>query len=236
MKKLSLEICVESLESAMAAACGGADRIELCEELSLGGVTPNSSLASEARKRLKIPIHCMIRPRGGDFCYSTEEFARMKNEIAIAKGCGMDAVVLGVLTSDGRVDTQRTKELVELARPLPVTFHRAFDAASSFSAAMEEVIVAGAARILTSGGAASANAGRSVLAELVRRAGDRITIMPGSGITPANLAGIVRDTRAVEFHAGLSGIQPRSTNNYAGFEAAVRTLAGILDLESSRNS
>ncbi|HKB97891.1 MAG TPA: copper homeostasis protein CutC, partial [Terriglobales bacterium] len=148
-----LEISVATAEAAVAAERGGAHRIELCAELRLGGLTPGEELMRQAREQVRLPIFAMIRPRAGDFVYSTEEIAHMRRAIATAKRLGMDGVVLGLLTEDPRVDVQRTRELVKLAQPLPVTFHRAFDDVADLDAALEDVIETGAARILTSGGA-----------------------------------------------------------------------------------
>jgi copper homeostasis protein len=163
----------------------------------------------------------MIRPRGGEFVYSDAEFAEMKRSIGGAKQAGMDGVVAGVLTSNGSVDMERTRELVALARPLPVTFHRAFDDCGDFRGALEEVIQAGASRILSSGGAKSALEGAAVLAELVAAAGSRITIVPGAGISASNITRVVKETGAREFHCGLGTVLPYGSRDYERFEAEV---------------
>src|SRR5256885_730728 len=155
-RKCILEISVQTVEAALAAERGGADRIELCSDLSRGGVTPGAGLVSTVQKQILIPIVVMIRPRGGDFVYSTAEFAEMKRAISAVKECGLDGVVLGILRKDRQVDIQRTRELFELAGPLPVTYRRAFDKAPDQRRAHEEVIETSASRILTSGGANSA--------------------------------------------------------------------------------
>jgi len=144
--KCLLEISIEALESALAAERGGADRIELCGDLSLGGVTPGADLMRTTRAQVRIPIFSMVRPRAGDFVYSTAEFAEMKRSVVGAKEAGMDGVVLGVLTKEHRVDVERTRELTELARPLPVTYHRAFDEIADLDQALEDVIQSGAKR------------------------------------------------------------------------------------------
>jgi copper homeostasis protein len=232
MKKSPLlEICVETLDAALAAERGGADRIELCEDLRSGGITPATDLMRVVRAQVRIPIFVMIRPHCGDFCYSPEALERMVRSLTTAKEFGMDGVVLGLLHADRRVDVERTRGLVELARPLPVTFHRAFDAVADSFTALEDVIATGAARILTSGGAASAEEGTEVLTELVRLARGRISILPGGGIHPENLARIVRLTRAEEVHSGLSTVLPYPRTQCSAFEAGVRALAQVLDQE-----
>jgi copper homeostasis protein len=225
-QKCLLEISVEALESAMAAERGGADRIELCGDLSLGGVTPGADLMRTTRAQVRIPIFSMVRPRAGDFVYSTAEFAEMKCSVVGAKEAGMDGVVLGVLTKQHRVDVERTRELTELARPLPVTYHRAFDEITDLHQAFEDVIQSGAKRILTSGGAKSALEGAATLAELIEAAGERIVIVPGAGISSVNIAEVARRTRAREFHSGLSAALPYGSKEYKKFEEEVRILTG----------
>lgn len=220
-----LEISVETLEGAMAAERGGADRLELCAELAAGGVTPGTELMRHARERVRIPAFVMIRPRAGDFVYSDAEFEEMKREIATAKELSLGGAVLGILTPERRVDIARTHALVELARPLPVTFHRAFDELLDLRGALEDVIQTGAKRILTSGGAKSALEGAAMLAELITIAGDRIVIVPGAGISGANIVEVARRTRAREFHSGLSSELPYGSNDYKKFEAEVRKLS-----------
>jgi copper homeostasis protein len=224
-RKCLLEISVETLESALAAERGGADRIELCGDLSLGGVTPGVDLVSAVHAQVRIPIFVMIRPRAGDFVYSTAEFAEMKRSTISAKESGMDGVVLGVLTKDHRVDVKRTRELLELAKPLPVTYHRAFDDVHDLHRALEDVIKTGAQRILTSGGAKGAQEGAAVLAELIVAAGERIVIVPGAGISALNIEQVARRTKAREFHSGLSAVLPHGSKDYRKFEDEARKLA-----------
>lgn len=224
-KKCLLEISVESLEAGAAAERGGADRIELCANLSMGGITPGAELLRAMRAQLGIPIFSMVRPRKGDFAYSSAEFAELKRSIATAKVSGMDGVVLGVLTKDHRVDVARTKELVEMAKPLPVTYHRAFDDAADLRQALEDVIASGAKRILTSGGRKSAPEGAKVLAELIAAAGERIVIVPGAGISAANIQEVLQRTKAREVHSGLSAALPYGSKDHNKFEAEVRRLA-----------
>jgi copper homeostasis protein len=222
-----LEISVERVERAAAAERGGADRIELCAQLAAGGVTPGEELMRAVRAAVKVPIFAMIRPRAGDFVYTAEELAVMRASIELAKSLEMDGVVLGVLSSEGHVDVVRTRELVELAKALPVTFHRAFDDCADQLAALEDVIRAGAERVLTSGGAVSAAAGAAQIARLVATAGERITILPGAGIHAGNVSEVARITKAREFHSGLSSVLGRDARG-AEFQAGVEKLVSRL--------
>lgn len=224
-RKCLIEISVETLEAALAAERGGADRIELCKNLSVGGVTPDDELLRAVRAQVQIPIFFMVRPRAGDFVCSSAEFSEMKRSITNAKESGMDGVVLGVLTKDNRVDVEQTRQLVEFAKPLPVTYHRAFDEAADLPQALEDVIQSGAKRILTSGGAKSALEGAAVLAELIEAAGERIVIVPGAGISARNIEQVAQRTRAREFHSGLSSVLPYGSRDYKKFEEEVRKLA-----------
>ena len=223
-----LEISVESLDSAIAAERGGAHRIELCEFLALGGVTPSEDLMRKTRAAVKIPIFAMIRPRDEDFVYSSSELEQMRAAIELAKSCGMDGLVLGILHRDNTINVEQARKLVELATPLPVTYHRAFDETPDLCAALESVISTGASRILTSGGKPTALEGASVLADLVSSARDRIIILPGGGNNASNLAEIVRLTHAREFHSGLGTTLPYGQSSPAQFESAVHELAQIL--------
>jgi copper homeostasis protein len=227
-QKCVLEISVESVEAALAAERGGADRVELCGNLSVGGVTPSAELMRAVHEHVGIPIFMMIRPRPGDFVYSTAEFAAMKIEIDSAKKTGMTGVVLGILDSNHQIDIVRTKELVELAHPLPTTFHRAFDECGDLLQALEDVIRTGASRILTSGKAPTALEGAEMLARLVAAAQSRIVIVPGAGINASNVAEIAEKTRAREIHSGLGSTLAYGSRDYKKFEAEVRNLAQVL--------
>jgi copper homeostasis protein len=198
-----LEICVDSLESARAAQSGGAQRIELCSSLLEGGITPSSGLIGAVRESLSIPVVAIVRPRGGDFYYSVEEFAVIKRDVAAVRNLGANGVALGVLLQDGRVDIERTRELVGLARPMEVTFHRAIDGAPRMEEALEQVIEAGADRILTSGGAQTAMEGIDRIVQIVARADGRIGVMVCGNVRKENIGEIARRTHAVEFHASL---------------------------------
>jgi copper homeostasis protein len=198
-----LEVCIDSVESAIAAERGGARRVELCSDLLEGGITPNVGLIASVRSHISIGIFVMVRPRGGDFCYSDLEFEVMREEIKHAQHLGADGIVLGLLDHDARIDIARTRELVELARPLPVTFHRAIDMTPDLQIAVEHVIATGATRILTSGGAQDATRGMSEIAKMVETARGRISIMPGGAVSKKTIAKIARATGATEFHSSV---------------------------------
>jgi copper homeostasis protein len=227
-----LEITVETIDAALAAQRGGADRIELCSQLTLGGLTPATDLMHVVRQRVQLPIFAMIRPRAGDFVYSGAEFQLMQRDIETARGLGMNGIVLGILREDRSVDVARTRQLVQLAGPLPVTFHRAFDVSADLPKSLEDVIETGATRILTSGGAPTAPKGLPALAELVAAAGDRIIIVPGSGINPSNILRVAQESGAREFHSGLSSVVSRAERQWDRFEAEVRSLADLLGQKS----
>ena len=220
-----LEITVESVDAALAAARGGCDRIELCADLRCGGITPTPEAMRRTRAALPLPIFVMIRPRAGNFVYNNDEVSLMKSQISQAREAKMDGIVLGVLHENNTVDVSLLKTLVELAAPLPITFHRAFDETPDLFQALEDVISAGATRILTSGGAGKVPQALSTLAKLVQVAGDRIVIVPGSGIDPGNFAVVHKSIGAREYHSGLSSVLPYGSSDYARFEAAVRALA-----------
>jgi copper homeostasis protein len=238
--KLLLEISVDGLEKALAAERGGAHRLELCADLSVGGLTPPRELLRAVREKVHIPVYSMIRPRAGDFVYSGAEFSEMERSIAVATESGMDGVVLGVLKKNRGIDIARTRRLVDLARPLPVTFHRAFDETPDLARALEAVIQTGAARILTSAGAKTALQGAAKLAELVAAARDRVSgvanplqpyriiIIPGAGITHSNIVEVAQKTGAIEFHAGLGSVLPYSSRDYATFKSEVRQLVDAI--------
>ncbi|HEY1676604.1 MAG TPA: copper homeostasis protein CutC [Candidatus Sulfotelmatobacter sp.] len=203
-----VEICVDSTASAVAAERGGAHRIELCSGLAEGGITPSAGLIENVRRHVRIPVHVIIRPRGGDFFYTDDEFETMKRDVLTAKQLGADGIVLGILQDNGTVDTPRTRCLVEVARPLAVTFHRAFDMTSDLQRALAEITSAGVDRILTSGGAQNAENGLPTIAGLVANAKDNIVIMVGGGIRETNVQHIVAATGARDVHANVAQSVP----------------------------
>lgn len=205
--RLLLEICLDSVESAIAAQRGGADRVELCDNLLEGGTTPSAGTIALARRNISIDLNVIIRPRGGDFCYSDIEFEVMKYDVEQAKALGANGTVIGILKEDGSVDVERTRELVELARPMSVTFHRAFDVSRDPFEALEDLVGLGIDRVLTSGQESSVLEGLDLITQLVKTAGDRIIIMPGGGITERNIGKIVAQSGVKEVHVvGTVGV------------------------------
>ena len=199
-----VEVCVDSVTSALAAQRGGAQRIELCSDLFEGGVTPSLGLLAVVRSKVSIGLHVIIRPRPGDFCYSDEELECMRRDIEVAKKQSADGVVLGVLGEDGGVDVRRTRHLVEWARPMAVTFHRAFDTSPDLFRALEEVCATGADRILTSGGEQECRQGVGTVAQLVKSARGRTTIMAAGRIGVQDAPAIIEGTGVREIHVGLA--------------------------------
>jgi copper homeostasis protein len=198
--KFKLEICVDSLESAINAQIAGADRVELCDSLAEGGTTPAFGTIISVRNNLTIGLNVIIRPRGSDFLYSDPEFDIMRRDIEICGEAGADGIVTGLLLSDGNIDIERTARLIEFARPMNVTFHRAFDMCRDALAGLEDIITAGADRILTSGQKNSAMDGSEAIKSLVARSEGRIIVMPGGGINEENIKAIAGITGAKEFH------------------------------------
>lgn len=195
-----LEICSFDLVSALLAQEAGAHRIELCAGPAEGGTTPGPGTIRTARERLHIDLYPIIRPRGGDFLYTDEEYETMLKEVDYCKQAGCDGVVIGLLNADGTIDKNRAARLVELAYPMGVTFHRAFDWAINPFEALEDIISIGCERILTSGQRPAAVEGAALINELVRQADDRIIIMPGSGVRADNILHLAEKTDASEFH------------------------------------
>ncbi|XP_008427889.1 copper homeostasis protein cutC homolog isoform X1 [Poecilia reticulata] len=199
-QSILLEVCVDSVESAVNAERGGAGRLELCSSLMEGGLTPSLGLLQVVKQYIKIPVYVMIRPRGGDFLYSDQEVEVMKKDIELMKMQGADGVVVGALTETGGVDAGLCMELIAAARPLPLTFHRAFDMAFDPAVALETLISLGFERVLTSGCDSSALEGLPVIKRLIDQAKGRIIVMPGGGITERNLQRILEGSGAEEFH------------------------------------
>lgn len=204
---VKLEICCYSLESALAAQKGGAHRIELCDNNFEGGTTPSFGLLKRVREQLQIGLFVMIRPRGGDFLYSRDEIQVMLYDIAMAKDLGADGVVFGVLKTDGYLDLQNMKMLMDEARGLQVTLHRAFDVTPDPRRTLQEAVDLGVHRILTSGQKAAAAEGIPLIRTLVELAGGSIGIMPGGGINEYNL-GEILETGVKEFHVSAKSERP----------------------------
>lgn len=213
MSRRILEISANSLGSALAAQAGGADRVELCENLGEGGTTPSYGTLAVARERLRIPLYVLIRPRGGDFLYDEPELAAMRADIEACVRLGCDGVVIGALDADGEVDTATCRELIAAAGSLGVTFHRAFDAARDQGRALEAAIALGCERILTSGGAADAWCGADRIAALVEQAAGRISLMAGAGVTAQNIVALAQRAGVGELHASAK-MPKRSAMRY----------------------
>lgn len=196
-----LEIACFNLNSAIIAQENGADRVELCAEMEVGGTTPNFEITQQARQLLSIDLNVMIRPRGGNFVYSDAEFQQMKNEILQFKEIGVNGFVFGILTENNSINTIQNRELVELAKPFPCTFHRAFDEVSDAYQSLEEIIECGFQTILTSGQKPNVIEGVNRLAELVTKANNRIVIMPGGGLRSSNIEFIQEQTNAIFYHS-----------------------------------
>jgi len=206
-KKISIEVCVEGIGSALTAFKAGASRIELCDNLLQGGTTPSSGTLRALRKKTDKDIFVLIRPRAGDFLYSNDEFEVLCEDIRIAKSEGANGIVSGALMADGRIDKVKTARMIEEAHPLPFTFHRAFDVCRDPFEAMEDLIVLGVARILTSGQKPTAQEGLSCLKALIEKSNGRIIILPGSGIRAKNILQIMHQSGAHEFHVSERSIR-----------------------------
>lgn len=199
-----IEVCVDSVASALAAERGGAARVELCSDLLEGGITPSAGMIETVREKISIGLQVIVRPRGGDFCYEDDEFEIMRHDVLLSKRLRADGVVFGILNPNGTIDVKRTRELVELARPMNVTFHRAFDMSSDLFSALEDVIATGADRLLTSGGRQQCMQGKDAIADLVKHGKNRIIVMAGGGIGHNDVAHIIEETGVAEIHVGLS--------------------------------
>jgi copper homeostasis protein len=227
------ELCAESLEAAVAGELGGADRIELCSNLARGGVTPDITLTTAVLRAVSIPVHILIRPRPGSFVYSESEFELMCREVNQAKQAGASGVALGVLLADGTVDLKRTRELIDRAHPMDVTFHRAFDETPDLSEALESVIAIGADSLLTSGGAADVLSGADSIAALKQQAGDRIQLIAGGGLRLESLTEIVRRSSVFSLHGSFTRNNGHrmSDDRVAALEADVRQAVQLLQSE-----
>lgn len=205
---MKVEIVVYNIASALAADAGGADRVELCDNPGEGGTTPSAGVVEVVRQHVNLDVFAMLRPRGGDFCYSSYEFHAMKRDLSQFQKLSVDGVVFGILLPDGTIDRKRCAELIQKARPLKVTCHRAFDMTRDPFQALEDCIEVGFDRILTSGQMPQALAGVELIRELIERAAGRIAIMPGSGVNENTVAGIVARTGAQEIHFSAMSHEP----------------------------
>lgn len=202
-----LEIAANSLASALAAQAGGADRIELCENLENGGTTPSFGTLALVRERVDIPVYVLIRPRAGDFLYSADDVEIMRRDIAQCRALGFAGVVIGALDSRGRVDTTICAALMAEAGEMGVTYHRAFDASYDLAASLETIIALGCERVLTSGGHASALEGAAVIAQLRQQAGERIAVMAGAGVLASNASTLLARTGVREVHGSAKALR-----------------------------
>lgn len=221
-----LEICANSFQSALNAQNAGAHRIELCSELSVGGITPSFGLLKKVAETLTIPVHVLIRPRSGDFCFSAEAFDIIKHDIQLCKELGFAGIVSGVLNTDNTIDLIRTKQLIALAKPLTFTFHRAFDRVPNPFEALKLLIDLGVDRILTSGQKSTAEAGIELLIQLNERANQQIILLPGSGINPENAA-LFKNAGFNEIHTSASKIIEYSSENDDYFENTRQTASDV---------
>ena len=233
-----IEIATSDFPSSFAAVQGGADRIELCDNLSEGGTTQSYGTIKLCREKLAVSLFPIIRPRGGDFFYTGDEYKIMTEDVKLCKQLGCDGVVIGLLNPDGSIDVERTRKLIDLAYPMEVTFHRAFDRCHDPFEALEQLIEIGCTRILTSGQQPTAPAGAELISELVKKAGERIVIMPGSGVRKENIRELAEKTGAIEFHSSLrtkveSRMQYRhpafagSTESYSHFSVLAEEVTAL---------
>lgn len=226
-----VEACVDAIDAAREAERGGASRIELCGELLQGGVTPSAGLVAAVWDRIDIPLFVLVRPRPGDFLYSDDELDVMRRDVEQMKTLAVDGIAIGALTADGDVDVERMRELVALARPMSVTFHRAFDFARDQDASLDALLELGVDRVLTSGGAPTAEEGARRIAALAQRAGDRMIVMAGGSITAANVGRIVAATGVTEVH--VRGAAPVQSAMRHRRDAVSLTKSGASDYERS---
>lgn len=226
-----IEVCVDSVQSAIAAQKGGADRVELCDNLCAGGTTPSAASIELCCKYLDIDINVIIRPRRGDFCYSKLEFEIMKRDIEIAKKLGAKGIVVGILKPNGEIDVERMKEIINVSRPLSITFHRAFDMTSDPFKAFDTLIELKVDRILTSGRMSKAVEGTDLIKELVKRAEDKIIIMPGGGINKDNVKDLLCKTGVNEVHLSAK----KKVDSIMNYRNEVVSMGGNIQLSEYEN-
>lgn len=231
MPKGKLEICCYTVESAIRAERCGADRVELCDNYPEGGTTPSYGAVQHALETLDIPVNVMVRPRGGDFLYSATEYEIMKKDVAILRELNANGIVIGFLTPDGEPDLERTKEMVELAGPLEVTFHRAFDMSRDPLSALEQLKDTGITRILTSGTRLTVMEGIDLLKELVNSAGDDLIVMPGCGVNDQTLRELMDRTKAHEYHSAAQTFEA-SPMQYLNPDVSMGGVDGVGEYET----
>lgn len=240
MNRVSVEVCVDSIDSLNNAIIGGSDRIELCSSLPLGGISPTFGLTQYAVKHSKVPVYAMVRPRSGDFLFTADEVAMMCDEIQFFRECGVNGIVIGALTENANLDVKAIKRWMDSANGLGVTFHRAFDLVHSHHTALETLIDLGCERVLTSGGCATAFEGIDNLKSLVEQADGRISVMPGCGVNQHNAKSIIEATGASEIHLSAKIAHPSkmlaSTNNVSmGTNASSDNYRDITDVQIIQN-
>lgn len=213
MRRAVLEVCAFSVQSCIIAEKAGAVRVELCDNPIEGGTTPSYGAIQLAREKISIKLYPIIRPRSGNYFYDADEFEILKRDIQMCKNLGCDGVSIGVQTITGEIDVPRLTELVQLAAPMGVTCNRAFDGTPDPLQALEDIITCGCERVLTSGLASAADGNTNLLAQLVKNAGDRISIMPGAGVRSTNIIRLMEETGAAEYHTSAR----RVVNNPLGF-------------------
>lgn len=228
-----LELIAFTIQSCVDAELAGAHRVELCDNPGEGGTTPSYGFIKAARQKLSIDLFPIIRPRGGDFLYSDDEFEIMKADIKLCKELGCNGVVIGMLLANGNIDKKRNSQLVDIAYPMGVTFHRAFDRTNDLLKALEDVVEIGCERILTSGGVPNALEGADNVAALVAQANDRIIIMPGSGVRSQNLKELMKKTGATEFHSSARIHKP-SAMQFFGRNMNEELKEVALDVEEAK--
>jgi copper homeostasis protein len=237
MANILLEICCGSIDDAIQSEIGGADRVELCSALFLGGLTPSIGTLQEAKRRLKIPVIAMVRPRGGGFCYSDAEFSTMERDAEAAIDAGAEGVVFGILKEDGRIDQRRTQRIRRIIGRRQAIFHRAFDVTPDPFQALDQLIDLGITRVLTSGQKDTAPEGAELIAKLIERAGKRIEILPGGGIRTYNMRDIVKRTRCRQIHMTAWGkMEDRSTHAHreVTFGGALQPAEDLYDRTDAR--
>jgi len=225
-----IEICCDSVSSACAAQQGGADRVELCGPLDTGGTTPSAGLIEAVCNAVSIPVHVLIRARSGDFCYSPAELQVMAADVAMARRLGAAGVVIGALDLNGRVDRDGMARLLDAVGPLSVTFHRAIDVAADPLAIVDELLELGVGRVLTSGGQPTAPAGAKTIAAMVRKCGDRLVVLAGSGVSAENAAALVKATGVAELHLGSAVRRASAESGLATKEFGARPAEVAADL------